>query len=105
MDFVKIATVKDFTHKSIISFSILGKRVGLLKRDDGSFHAIEVGCKHQGADLTKGEIIGMTATCPRHQWQYDLETGKCLTNSSPDLRKYAVRREGENILVSLLPPS
>jgi nitrite reductase/ring-hydroxylating ferredoxin subunit len=103
MDYIKIATLKDFETESIKSFSLMGKKIGVIKQSDSSFRAIEVGCKHQGADLTKGEIVGSIATCHRHQWKYDLETGKCLTNHSPDLRKYGIKVEGENILVSFLP--
>lgn len=105
MDYVRIATLKDFTEENIKSFSIFGKKVGVIKGEDGNFSAIEVGCKHQGADLTKGDIQGGIATCPRHHWKYDLLTGKCINHESPDLKKYGVRIEGVDILVSLLPIS
>lgn len=66
MDFVRIATLKDFEEEGIKSFSIFGKKGGLLKNEDGSFSAIEVGCKHQGADLTKGKIErGSFGTTPK----------------------------------------
>jgi nitrite reductase/ring-hydroxylating ferredoxin subunit len=103
MDYIRLATVKDFDNKNIISFSIAGKKIGLIKRQDGSIYAIEVGCKHQGADLTKGEVSGTIATCYRHQWKYDLESGKCLNHDSPDLRKHDVRIDGEDIYVSFQP--
>jgi len=103
VDYIKIAKVKDFKKESIKSFSVMGKKIGIFKQQDSSFRAIEVSCKHQGADLTKGEIVGSIATCHRHQWKYDLVTGKCLTNPSPDLRKYGVKVEGEDILITLLP--
>ena len=76
MQFVKIGKVSEFEIIKIKSFSLLGKKVGVIKRDDGSFYAIEVGCKHQGADLTNGTIQDGVATCPRHGWKYDLETGE-----------------------------
>jgi nitrite reductase/ring-hydroxylating ferredoxin subunit len=103
MNFIKIAKVKDFTSTSIKSFRVLGKFVGIFKEKDGSFRAMEVSCKHQGADLTAGDISGSIATCHRHGWQYDLVTGKCLTNPSPDLRRYDVQVEGDDIMVSLTP--
>lgn len=105
MEYVRIATVKDFEEEGIKSFSLFGKLIGVLKNEDGSFSAIEVACKHQGADLTKGNLEGLIATCPRHHWKYDLGTGKCINHDSPDLRKYAVRVEGEDIMVSFLPIS
>ena len=103
MEFVKVAVIDDFQTKGIKSLSILGKKVAIIKRDDGSFYAIETGCKHQGADLSKGKIELGIATCPRHDWQYDLETGECINHDSPRLRKYAVKIEGNDIKISLIP--
>ncbi|SHO45611.1 Rieske (2Fe-2S) protein [Desulfopila aestuarii] len=103
MDYVKIARVADFATTRIKSYTLLGKKVAILQLEDGSFLAIEASCKHQGADLTTGELRGTVATCPRHQWMYDLASGECLNHDSLPLRKYGLRVEGETILVSLRP--
>ncbi len=103
MDYITVAKVSDFEKKSIISYSILGKKVGVIRRKDGSFYAIEVSCKHQGADLTAGTIVGNIATCYRHQWKYDLETGECINHESPPLRRYDLKIENNKIMVSLTP--
>lgn len=103
MEFIKVAVIDDFKTKNIKSLSVLGKKVGIFKRDDGSFYAIETGCKHQGADLLKGKIESGTATCPRHGWEYDLETGECTNHDSLKLRKYDVKIEGDDIKISLTP--
>ncbi len=103
MDFIKIGKINDFTDKHIKSYTIMGKKVGIVRQDDGEFFAIEVGCKHQNADLTEGKLEGLVATCPRHQWKYDLTTGECLNHQSTPLRRYALRFEGDNILISLFP--
>lgn len=103
MNFIKLATIEDFAEQRIKSFSVLGKKIGIVKQTDGQFYAIEVGCKHQGADITQGKIDGYVATCPRHGWQYDLETGECLNHDSPRLRKHALAIEGDDIKVSLSP--
>lgn len=103
MDFIKIAKVNDFEDKHIKSYTIMGKKVGVVRESDGNFYAIEVGCKHQGADLTEGKIEGSIATCPRHQWKYDLVSGKCINHESPELRRYDLKIEDENIFISLRP--
>ncbi len=105
MDLVRLCSVNDFKDSHIKSFTLMGKKVGVVKRLDGSFYAIEVGCKHQGADLTKGQISGSIVTCHLHKWRYVLETGKCLNHESPDLRKYDLRVDDMDIYVSLLPNS
>jgi nitrite reductase/ring-hydroxylating ferredoxin subunit len=103
MEFIKVAVINDFETKEMKSLSVLGKKVGVFKRDDGSFYAIETGCKHQGADLLKGKIEFGRVTCPRHGWEYDLETGECTNNDSTKLRKYAVKIEGNDIKISIRP--
>lgn len=103
MEYIRLAVIADFTQIRVKSFSIMGKKVAIILRDDGSFYAIEASCKHQGADLTTGQILNNVATCPRHQWMYDLESGQCLNHESLPLKKYGLRLEGENILVSLSP--
>lgn len=103
MDFVKVATLEEFedlTHKVV---RLLGRPVGIIKREDGTFFAIEASCKHQGADLLADYRGGRTAVCPRHKWEYDLETGKCTNHDSIPLKKYRLRIEGGDILVSMLP--
>jgi|GEM_PF-6955834 len=63
MDYVKIAKINDFKDKHIKSFSIFGKKIGIIQHKDKKFSGIEVSCKHQGADLTAGKIEGTIATC------------------------------------------
>ena len=104
-DYVKVANVaefKDRTHKTV---KLVGRLVGIIKRDDGSYFAREANCKHQGADLLAEYSGGTIVCCPRHQWKYDLESGRCLTNDSPPLKEYGLRLQGDAIFVSMLPLS
>ena len=103
MEYVKIATRKDFEDTRLKSYRLLGRLVAIFRQDDGSFLATEGACKHQGADLTAGELRGAVVTCPRHQWQYDLLSGQCLNHDSLPLRRYGVKTDGDSILVTLTP--
>ncbi len=48
---------------------------------------IERFCPHRQADLTRfGEIDSGILTCSLHHWQFDLETGRCLTSDDKRLR-------------------
>lgn len=41
---------------------------------NGTRYAVDRYCPHQGGDLSRGWVEGgRFLTCPRHQWQYDLE--------------------------------
>ncbi len=103
MDFIKAATLEEFEDLSHKVIKLIGRPVGIIKRQDGSFFGIEASCKHQGADLLADYRGGSVAVCPRHKWEYDLETGRCLNHDSLPLKKYEVKIEGGDILVSMLP--
>ena len=103
MDYITAANVNEFKNKKIKSVSILGKRVGIIKGHDSEFYAIEVGCKHQGADITLGHISGDVATCPRHGWKFNLVTGECLNQNAPRLKKYGLKIEGDIIMITSKP--
>lgn len=103
MDYIKIAKINDFRDKDIKSYTIMGKKIGIVRKNSDDFFAIEVGCKHQNADLTKGAVDGLVVTCPRHGWQYDLETGHCLNHESSKLRRHELKIEDGLIYISLLP--
>lgn len=103
MDFVKAATLAEFRDACHKVIKLIGRPVGIIKREDGTFFAVEASCKHQGADLLADYRGGRIAVCPRHKWEYDLETGACINHDSLPLKRYQVKVEGDDILVSMLP--
>ena len=103
MDYIEVANVNDFITSNIKTVSILGNKVGIIKKRNSEFYAIEVGCKHQGADITKGNISGDIATCPRHGWRYNLVTGECLNQNTSKLRLYGLKIEGDVIKITSKP--
>lgn len=103
MEYIKAANVHEFNNKRIKSVTILGKKVGIIKKGNSDFYAIEVGCRHQGADITRGHISGDVATCPRHGWKFDLVTGECLNHNTSKLKKYGLKIEGDEIMVTSKP--
>lgn len=103
MQMVKIAKVSDFANTRIRSYKLLARPVGVFKEADGTFRAMEVGCKHQNADLTEGKIKNDEVACPWHGWRYNLKTGECLWGADAPLRPHHCEVRGEDIYVSLRP--
>ncbi len=103
MDYIEVATVNEFINQRIKTVTILGRKVGIIKGKNSEFYAIEVGCKHQGADITRGHISGDVATCPRHGWKYNLVTGECLNQNTSKLKKYGLKIEGNVIMITSVP--
>ncbi|WP_434664565.1 Rieske 2Fe-2S domain-containing protein [Paraburkholderia sp. A3BS-1L] len=42
---------------------------------EGSLHAIENSCPHNGASMASGHLEGSLITCPAHGLRFDLHTG------------------------------
>jgi nitrite reductase/ring-hydroxylating ferredoxin subunit len=59
-------------------------------------------CTHGEANLSDGYLEGFVIECPIHQGQFDVRTGEAIRPPCTEpLRTFAIRREGEDLLVSL----
>ena len=93
-------------------------RVGLFRVGD-SVHALADRCPHRGAPLCAGATatpivvvddeltIGepdSVVRCPWHKWEFDIATGRCTVDERLRVRRYAVRLDGDELVVSLDAP-
>jgi len=93
-DWIAIARVEECPPGTSIE-RVAGGRIVALANVDGTFHAIDGLCPHQGGPLGTGRLCGTILTCPWHGWQFDVATG-CHT-ITPTVRQpvHEVReREG-----------
>jgi 3-phenylpropionate/trans-cinnamate dioxygenase ferredoxin component len=96
--FVKVASraeIPDGTGKTVQAG---GRQIALFNLG-GKFYAIGGTCKHRGGPLAEGEIDGTTVICPWHAWEYDVTSGRNLDDPNVTVGCFAVRVEGEDILV------
>jgi 3-phenylpropionate/trans-cinnamate dioxygenase ferredoxin subunit len=74
---------------------------------DGSFHAFQALCPHQGTKLGGRPLEeGCFITCPQHSSRYNVVTGECVRPSSEDgfnqdLNLYELRIVDDVIQVAL----
>jgi nitrite reductase/ring-hydroxylating ferredoxin subunit len=61
---------------------VAGGRIVALFNVEGSFHALDGVCPHQGGPLGKGTLEGCVVTCPWHGWQFDVRSGAHQINPS-----------------------
>lgn len=96
-----IGTVDDIPEGKGRAFQV-GRRTVAVFRSKGNFYAIANRCAHRGASLCDGEISedGTTVRCPWHNWQFDLRTGEHRLDSREKLRMFAIRVEGDQIILS-----
>lgn len=100
-EFVKVATMADFPEDGMISVSVNGGDI-LLVRIGEEFYAIAGWCTHAAGRLHDGYLHPDTCEieCPKHESYFDLRTGEATnTPAEEPVATYAVHLEGDHILV------
>ena len=68
---------------------------------DGTVVATQGQCPHAEGPLHEGEVENCILTCPWHGWTFNLTTGQCGEDDSISLKRFDVRVDGDDILVTL----
>jgi nitrite reductase/ring-hydroxylating ferredoxin subunit len=68
---------------------------------EGTFYALDGVCPHAGGPLGEGTLRGSVVTCPWHGWQFDVKTGENCLNRKMTHKSFAVKIEGNDVLVEL----
>lgn len=93
-----------------------GRTIGVF-RLDGGFFALADRCPHRGAPLcSSGQVVNAVdgvgdaarvtreaalVRCPWHKWDFDIASGRCTVDARMRVRRYPVRVEGDDLVVSL----
>jgi 3-phenylpropionate/trans-cinnamate dioxygenase ferredoxin component len=112
-EFVQLTTTEGIGTGGLKAVSLDGHEM-LVAHAGGEYFIADGRCPHMGGHLPDGTLEGTILTCPRHHSQFDLTDGhvvrwtdwegttlsiaKLLRHPRP-LRTYAVKIEGDNILV------
>jgi nitrite reductase/ring-hydroxylating ferredoxin subunit len=96
----KVATLAELPPGALIQVDV-GEETLALCNAGGQIHALEGVCPHAGGPLGQGALHGTTIVCPWHAWEYDCVTGEHDRNRNVRLAKFAVRVEGEDVLVDV----
>jgi nitrite reductase/ring-hydroxylating ferredoxin subunit len=83
----------------------------------GAYFALADRCPHRGAPLcSSGEVVSRVdgvgdarrvthadalVRCPWHKWDFDIASGRCEVDDRLRVRRYAVRVEGDELVLSL----
>ena len=74
----------------------------LLVNLDGQFFAVSNECTHSGASLSNGFLDGDVVECPLHGSRFNVKSGEVVSAPADEpLPVYAIRVEGEDVLVAL----
>ncbi len=99
-EFVKVATLSELPPGTAKTVEARGTPLALYNVG-GTVRATANTCPHRGGPLGEGELEAGVITCPWHGFQYEVGTGKCLTNPALGVACHGVRLDGQDILVEV----
>jgi nitrite reductase (NADH) small subunit len=99
-DWIPIAEASECPPGTSIERVADGRMVAIVNVE-GTWHAIDGLCPHQGGPLGTGTLCGTVLTCPWHGWQFDVTTGR--HRISPTVRQavHEIRERDGRIEVRL----
>lgn len=101
-NWIRVAGVKQVGPGEMLAATLGQRKIAVFHLDDNSWHATDNVCTHAYALLTEGYLDGDSIECPLHAGRFDVRSGKGLCAPiSADLATYAVRVEGDDVLVQL----
>ena len=103
-DFVTVAKVDEIPAGEGRAFAVSGRMVAVFN-EEGKFSAIDDFCPHMGASLSGGYVENGVVTCPWHAWRFRLSDGAWADNPRIKIGCYPVRVEGDEVQVSVPPPT
>ncbi len=100
-EWVRVASVSDVADGESLAVQVLGLDLALYHVGDAWFCTDNI-CTHALALLTDGWLDGYIVECPLHAGQFDIRDGKGQGDPiDKDLATFAVRVEGDEVLVEL----
>lgn len=116
-----IASEDAFEDGGPIVAEVEGREIGVFQID-GEYRAFLNWCPHQAAPVCEGRTHGQwdadfdpetletskmwredkpVLNCPWHGWQFDLDSGTCLSDEDVSLPEYSVHAKDGDIVVSI----
>lgn len=100
MAFLRATKIGEVPPGMVRELQLDGKVIALANVG-GKLYAVNNVCLHRGGPIAQGELSGQVVTCPWHGWQYDVTSGKLLTNPAVGVETYAVEVRGDDVYVDV----
>jgi len=101
LKFIRVAKTTDLNAGEKMLVKYENKTVGLFNVE-GKFYAISDICTHDGGVLVEGDLEGYEIVCPRHGARFNVKTGDFTAPAVEPVPLYAVKIEGEDILIAAI---
>ena len=70
----------------------------------GIFYAISDICRYGGDSLSSGKLDGYIVKCLKHDYEYDVQNGKCKTQAGMNIESFPIRTQNDEIVISIRRP-
>ena len=101
-EFVRVCALGELPEVGTALAEIEGRRVSMVRTEDGVVHCIDDTCTHANVSLSEGELDGCTLECWLHGSRFDLVTGDPTgPPATQPIAVHTVKIEGDDVLVAL----
>jgi 3-phenylpropionate/trans-cinnamate dioxygenase ferredoxin component len=100
--FVRVCRLDELPEVGAALAEIEGRRVTVVRTEDGAVHCVDDTCSHANVSLSEGELDGCTLECWLHGSRFDLRTGEPTGPPAiTPIAVHTVRTEGDDVFVAL----
>lgn len=103
MAFVKVSALSSLSRGSVTQVEASEQPYAICNVD-GQVYALSGTCPHAGGPLGEGTLQGAVVVCPWHGFEFDCRTGENDMDPTMRVERFAVRVEGDNILLDPANP-
>ena len=79
----------------------VGKRAIAVFNVDGDCHVLSNTCAHRGGPLGAGKLRGIVVTCPGEGRQFEVTTGRGVSDRTLNVEPYLTKVENGQLMVKL----
>jgi nitrite reductase (NADH) small subunit len=98
MAFVKVGSLSSLPPGSVTEVTLAENSYAICNIN-GVLHALDGVCPHAGGPLGQGNLQDNMVICPWHEWAYDCRTGENDFDPAVKLDRFAVKADGDDILM------
>ena len=73
-------------------------RTVFVYREGEDYRVYDSHCPHQVTNIPQLALEGLTLTCPKHQWKFDIRTGACIEKGKHPLKSFETQVEGGRLM-------
>lgn len=82
---------------SQVTYATAGERSLFIYREGDKINVYDSRCPHQTTNIPHLALEGMKLTCPKHQWAFDIKTGKCVEKGNRPLKRFETKVENGHL--------